>query len=256
MSTALLVMTDGRRELLERTLESFRDKVVGDVSNVYVNDDSADPEFADWLQKNLQSMVPPNVPIVVRTTPQRSGFGGAIRNAWKWLNEERRSVWSSLEPFDWVFHLEDDFLFNYKIDLGQLAGLLTDYPYLAQMALKRQPWGSDIEFANGFMEAKPEHYTEREDDGDYWVETTRNWTTNPSLFRAELLAGGWPDDPFSEGKYAFVLKENGLPWGGSDCALHDEGRICGHEVRFGIFGRIEDPPLVHHIGDYRVGTLY
>lgn len=263
MSIALLVMTDGRFELLERTLTSFRDQVSGDVTSVFVHDDSADRPFIEWMTTHLRPFFPESVPIFVKTTEQRSGFGGAIRSAWSWLAEARNSVWIDIDPFDFVFHLEDDFIFNHKLDLDQLRGLLIDYPYLAQMALKRQPWGSDAEYANGFMQAQPDHYTQREDDGDYWVETKRNWTTNPSLFRADLLATGWPDDPHSEGKYGFVLKEQGLPWGGSDCVLsggdvwqHDPNRICGHEVQFGIFGRIEDPPLVHHIGDYRVGTMY
>lgn len=243
MSIALLVMTDGRRELLEHTLCSFREKVTGDISVVYVNDDSGDREYWSWLSDNLKRLVDTSAPIVVFTSPERSGFGGAIRNAWSKLLLEYSSVFGG--DFDWVFHLEDDFLFNYRVDLAQVQQVMVDYPYLAQMALKRQPWGSDLPYANGFMEAAPDWYQQREDAGACWVETRRNWTTNPSLFRAELLAGGWPGDPHSEGKFGFQLKEHGLPWG-----------IPGEDVHFGIWGRIEDPPLVHHIGDYRVGDRY
>jgi hypothetical protein len=248
MSTALLVMTDGRKEILIETMFSFGMNVWNpDLSLVYVNNDSPDEEYHAWLEQSIPSMFPEVPVLVAKVGTGRSGFGGAIRNAWAGLNSMRQHF-----SFDWVFHLEDDFTFERKINLGILRGFLIHYPYLAQMALKRQPWGSDFQFANGFMEAYPEHYTEHDDDDDWWVETRRNWTTNPSIFRADLLAGGWPEDPFSEGKYGFVLKEGGLPW-------RDPGTgelVPGDEVQFGIWGRIDDPPLVYHIGTYRVGEGY
>lgn len=252
MSIALLVLTDGRFELLEKTLASFREQVSGDVTSVFVHDDSADRPFIEWMTTHLRQYFPPTTPMFVKTTEQRSGFGGAIRSAWSWLAEARNSVWIDIEPYDFVFHLEDDFTFNARVDLNLMKGLLIDYPYLAQIALKRQPWGGDLPYANGFMEQYAGQYVDMEDDDDCWVETARNWTTNPSLFRSELLSRGWPEDPHSEGKYGFWLKEGGLPWG----SWNNPELVPGAEVRFGILGRIDDPPLVTHIGDYRVGTLY
>lgn len=248
MSTCVLIMTDGRRELFERTMDSWMENLVAaDIRHVYIHNDKPDWQLDQWL-KDWCTLHLKGLDVGVHTETERSGFGGAIRNAWSQLNELHQD-WD----FDWVLHLEDDFLLNGRLYLPDIEQILKAHPHLAQMALRRQPWGSDAEFRGGFIEAAPEWYTQC-DDGHalHWIETTRNWTTNPSLFRSELLSRGWPEDPHSEGKYGFVLKEGGLPWGSRD----HEGLVPGYEVRFGILGRIEDPPLVHHIGDYRVGTSY
>ena len=242
-------MTDGRKDMIVPTLESFRQNVRGDISCMLVNDDSGDKAYQDWLANNLRDLIGSDVPILVNTVHARSGFGGAIRNAWRWVADLQQSVWGGVD-FDWVFHLEDDFTFPSVIDLNEIRSVMETHPYLAQMALRRQPWGSDLQFEGGFIEAKPELYTEhswmRSLSSHWWIETRRNWTTNPSLFRWELCKLGWPDDPFSEGKYGFVLKEErGLPWG-----------IPPDQVQFGIWGRLEDKPRCTHIGTYRVGTLY
>lgn len=242
MTLALLVMTDGRFELLEKTLRSFREQVVGGVSCVFIHDDSADPPFREWLATHVGALLPPNAHGFVKMTGERQGFGGAIRSAWNWLAECRRGLVEC--NFDFVFHLEDDFTFNDRVSLNTMMALLYEQPHLAQLALKRQPWGSDLE-AGGFMKAAPDWYVERYEEGIRWVETGRNWTTNPAMYRADILDVGWPDDPHSEGKFGFVLKEQGLPWG-----------VTGGDVRFGFLGGIDDPPLVHHIGDYRVGDRY
>jgi hypothetical protein len=232
MSVALLVMTDGRRDMIEQTIASFEENVVGGVSLRIINDDSADPAYRDWLREMFPDYF-------VLGGSKRQGFGGAIRSAWTVLHETRQDV-----PFEFVFHLEDDFLFNDRVSLNTMMALLYEQPHLAQLALKRQPWGSDLE-AGGFMKAAPDWYKQREYDGLRWVETRRNWTTNPALYRADILQVPWPEDPHSEGKYGFRLKEDGLPW-----------KIAGDDVQFGFLGGIEDEPLVHHIGHYRVGTAY
>lgn len=238
---ALLIMTDGREDMIGRTLGSFQQAIGFDhISCIFVNDDSASVEYQNILQQFVlgpfvkqKAEVPP---IFVWTVDQRSGFGGAIRNAWKHLAEARYNVFAP--DFDWVFHLEDDFTFPMPVDLGGMRTVMEQNPYIAQMALRRQPWGSDAGFEGGFIEANPGSYTQATDGTYTWIETQRNWTTNPALYSADLCALGWPDDPHSEGKYGFVLKEK------------------NPSTQFGIWGRLEDPPRCFHIGDYRMGTLY
>src|SRR5690348_4719568 len=47
---ALLVMTDGRRHCLERTLASADAELRGHISEVWVHDDSTDPDYRRWLE--------------------------------------------------------------------------------------------------------------------------------------------------------------------------------------------------------------
>lgn len=232
MSIVLLVMTDGRRDCLIRTLASFDEMVTGPVARRVIHDDSGDVDYRAWLADTL-----PGYELVV--TPGRSGFGGAIRSAWRHLTggtDER-----------FVFHLEDDFLFTRPVDLDAMAAVLSARSHLAQMALRRQPWNATERAAGGVVEVNPDAYVERTDqDGLRWLEHRLFFTTNPSLYRRQLCAAGWPEGQHSEGHFGFALRERGLPWGPS-----------GDAVRFGFWGsRDEGRDWVWHIGDVRVGTGY
>ena len=231
MTIDLLVMTDGRDDYLERTMTSAYE-ILNIDGQVWIHDDTGDDQYRAGLQRRYKTAH------VIHHGPRR-GFGGAIRFAWEAMTE--------VSTADYVFHLEDDFVFRSAVDLRHLAALLEEKPYLAQVALKRQPWWTEPD--GGFMEQHREWYIgcEEHDGGRSvrWVETIRNWTTNPSLYRRDLCAGGWPDDPHSEGQYGFRLRERGLPWG-----------VAGDDVRFAFWGAIDDPPAVEHIGKERAGHGY
>jgi hypothetical protein len=224
----LLVMTDGRDDYLERTMTSAYEVLEID-GQVWIHDDTGDDDYRASLAKRYKRAH------LIGDGPRR-GFGGAIRWAWK--------VMAEVSTADYLFHLEDDFVFRSAVDLRQLAALLEAQPYLAQLALKRQPWWTEP--AGGFMHQHREWYTDCSSAaGVRWVETIRNWTTNPSLYRRDLCAEGWPEGEHSEGHYGFQLRDRGLPWG-----------IAGDAVRFGFWGSIADPPMVEHIGKERAGTGY
>lgn len=224
---ALLVMTDGRDELLERCLAQPELRN-GLITERWIHDDTGDEAHRARLTASYPDFR------VLGSGPRR-GFGGAVDYAWAVLAERATARL--------VLHWEDDFLANRPVDLVGMAGLLDAHPHLAQVALKRQPWGREP--AGGFMADAPGWYSDHSDGRYRWVETVRNWTTNPALFRRELCAGGWPDGQHSEGHYGFGLRERGLPWG-----------VPGDAVRFGLWGATGDEPAVHHIGDVRVGTGY
>lgn len=222
MRFAILVMTDGRDDYLKQCLNSFAFR---GGAEFWMHDDTGDADYRARLAATYPLFTQ------IGDGPRR-GFGGAIRRAWSQLLDRSTA--------DYVFHLEQDFQLQAGVvDLDRLAGLLQWRPQLAQVALKRQPWSA--EGPGGFMADNPGQYVDR----DGWVETARNFTTNPSLYRRDLMTVGWPDEQYSEGKFGFVLKDRGLPWG-----------IPGDEVRFGFLGQVADEPLVDHIGHVRTGTGY
>lgn len=228
MNVVLLVMTDGRGDCLDRTLASFDDMVSGPITYRVIHDDSGDPGYRSWLQSSFPGFT-------VIGAGHRVGFSAAYGNAWRHLagrEEHFVAAW------------EDDFTVDRPVDLTDLARLLDDRPHLAQVALRRQAVGHEIPHG-GFMEMYPDWYVDCADGDVSWVETTRNFTTNPSLYRRQLCETGWPDREHSEGRYGFQLRERGLPWG-----------IPGEDVRFGFWGSKADSPRVRHIGDVRVGTGY
>ena len=221
----LLVMTDGRDELLFRTLESaFAKKNLPRLQTV-IHDDSGSPEHRGMLAERF-----PNFTVI---GGPRAGFGGAIQRAWG----------SVPEGVNWIFHLEDDFLFNEPVRLGDMQELLVRFPYLVQVALLRQAWSEEERVAGGLVEQDYDSYEQMAarslDDSHtiYWFEHRKFFTTNPSLYRRSLTERGWPDGAHSEGLFSVSLFED-------------------PELRSAYFGVKDQGPLVEHIGAQRQGTDY
>lgn len=227
---ALLVITDGRRECIERTIDSASALLVGNITTKVIWDDSGDDVYARWLER-FQAYG-----FTVVRGAGRSGFGGAIRGAWSWLQE------NTSEPFIW--HQEDDFVFNRAVSLGAIAGRLATHPYLAQLALRRQPWNSRERAAGGVVEQYPKAYEDCDDGEAKWLEHRLFFTTNPCLYRRPIMDVGWPDRPESEGHFTHKLRNLGF-----------DG-IAGSDVRFGFWGGRDSGEWVTHIGVERVGVGY
>lgn len=233
---ALLVITDGRVELLEQALASAASHLQPYPTARYLFDDSGMPAYRDSLARAHPDFVHLN-------GGPRQGFGGAIISAWAQLRERTDARW--------IFHLEDDFMFAQPVDLPAMIEVLSANPHLAQMALRRQPVNADEHAAGGIIEQHPDSYVPysmtRSDGQGYhaWLEHVRFFTTNPSLYRADLCDAGWPQGRQSEGRMMFRLREAGLPWG-----------VPGEAVRFGYWGTRHEDPRCWHIGAARVGTGY
>lgn len=197
MSTALLVITDGRGGMLERTLASAMEML---------------PDV--FAQR-----------IVVDDSEHLLGFAGAVQAGWDRVES------------DYVLHLEDDFTFNRPVPLRRMIGLLERHPELAQVALKRQPWNESERAAGGIVELHPEDFTERTDGEDVWTEHRSFFTTNPSVYRRQLVERGWPQTIHSEGMFTHEL-------------LRDPA------LRFAFWGGKLEAPFVEHIGAVRAGHGY
>lgn len=232
----LLLMTNGRKDCISRTVASVNNRLVGPITKVVINDDSNDHYYYNWLLDNIRFCNRDIISVEILRS-NGLGFGGAIDNAWEYL------YLTDKNPF--VFHLEDDFTFNQRTDLIYLANCLYVNRHLAQLALKRQPCGADEIAIGGFMEKNPEDFIDCSAHGMNWIEQRLFFTTNPSLYKRQLIEVDWPVCAQSEGHFGFKLKEHGLPWG-----------VKGEDVRFGYWGKRSDAPMVHHIGNTRTGFGY
>lgn len=221
---ALLVITEGRRDCLEQTIHSARARLHGDITRRFIYDDSGDIEHRRWLHDRFPEFQ------VIFHPYGRQGFGGAIRCAWDHLR-------TCYEPF--IFHLENDFTFNEHIDLDDLAALLGRRPNIVQVALLRQPWNETEIAAGGLIAANQDAYHEHADEHARWVEHRRFFTTNPCIYRRELIqTHDWPEGPQSEGRFGLGLF-NADP-----------------DAVSAFWGGLHDPPTVHHIGHVRAGHGY
>jgi len=222
MRLLLLVMSDGRREYLERTMLSLGG-ILADVEHWVIHEDSGDPADAKWAAGKFPGWR-------VHATGARSGFGGAIRSAWDLIRADYPDATH-------VLHWEGDFTLNRPVEVRDMCAVLDDRPHLAQMALRRQAWNAEEIAAGGIIERWPGDFIEIKYGHTVWLEHRRWFTTNPCVYRAGLLDGGWPDGAESEGHFSAEV-------------------FADTEMRAGYWGARDEAPWVHHIGDIRAGTEY
>lgn len=213
-------MTDGREKYIKRSIPSALANLVGPITHRVIHDDSGDPKYREFLKTNFPTFD------IIGHSSGRQGFGGAIKYSWETL----RCYYHN----DFVFHLEDDFVFNESINLKHMINILNDNPYLAQVALKRQPWNQQEADAGGIIEQHPEDYEQK----TFWVEHRRFITTNPCLYSYKLIEREWPNIPNSEGMFSIKLFNS------------------DSNIKSSFYGLRNDPPRVHHIGNDRIGIGY
>lgn len=201
MTFALFFITDGRDEYHKHALASAKEML-------------PEPEYF----------------IEVSDPEHELGFDGAIRKGWRRVLAETDA--------EFIFHLEADFTFNRKVPVAEMAAVLKARPYLLQLALRRQPWNDQEKAAGGIVEMDSASYAEEDLNGWRWLEHTKFFTTNPSLYPRAVCEYGWPQGTESEGRFGIEIRED------------------RPELRFGFWGAFDSGEAITHIGAERVGTRY
>ena len=198
LRVALVIVTDGREDYLARSTASAK--------------------------KNLPEV---DHTIVVDDTAHKLGFAGAVNAGW---------VRALETDADFIFWLEEDFIFNEPVNLEAMAELAAD-PHIAQVCLKRQAWNAEEIAAGGIVELNPDDFKEGTHNGHTYTAHRRFFSTNPSIYRRDIAERGWPQEDRSEGKFSIELFKD------------------PHVVST-FWGGKFDAPKVHHIGDERAGHGY
>lgn len=215
----LIVHTDGRRDCIERAIPSLRENVTGNFTKRVIYDDSGDPAYKRWLALTFPDFY-------VVGPAGRLGQAGSMRAMWRYLDVRCDS--------DWVFAVEDDFLYDRPVDLGPMIEAMDADPKLAQMALLRGKYFARELEGEGMMPPWPDESFELQNHRPHPYLTHRNFFTfNPCLFRRSLTSVPMP------GRKA----ETGI----TDILKADP------EVRFGLWGSGE--PWITHIGHYRMADV-
>lgn len=198
MSIALLMIGDGRDEYHEKADASLEEHIGSSAFDQIIRVDDRDHKL---------------------------GFAGAIQRGWDQVRT------------DFVFHLEMDFTFNWKVDLAPILQTLDERRYLVQIALLRQPVNPEEGICGGIIETDPDSYQQVElMDGRAWVEHRKFFTTNPCVYPRWIVERGWPQRDQSEGFFGIKLFNQ------------DSAR------RSAFWGHGEQ--WVRHIGNERAGTGY
>lgn len=212
MSVCRIVLTNGRKDYLTRTMKSFT-RLMSPVDYTVIGDDSQDKEFGDWLDKEF-----PGAAILHHET--KLGMCENIRQLW-------RAVPAGME---YIQHLEEDFELLKPVDLGEIQWVMAHRPVLGQIWLMRQPWyASEVAVGSVFK-----HLVLRDgahgwkgmwvDRGDkilMWTECQEGifWSHNPCLYRANMLVMRYPTAPLCEDAMArimFYAGKRSAFWGSPD----------------------------------------
>lgn len=210
MKYRLIVIThDGPRtaKLLASTLRAFAEFVTPAPTDAVLVEDGAPKPMTVWRARRLNT-----------GTDGPVGFCKTAAAAWA----------EAAQPgVDFVYWLEHDFLHTRPVDLSDLAGLLLDQPYLAQVSLMRGPENRQEIAAGSVRAAMADAFEEMPG----WLEHDVYWTTNPALFRRAIPeSNGWPDGPECEGKLTIKLRERGFSfavWGDGEPWVEHVGQRTG-----------------------------
>jgi hypothetical protein len=211
MGISLLVITNGRYSELCQTIESVENNIDYPFDHKIIINDSQDSEFTDLIHNKF-------IGFEVLDNRPKGGLSGSINHGWDVLKDKT----------DYIFHLEDDFLFNQKMDIPALCQLL-EKSGAEQMLLKRDAvMANPIEAAaGGYIESCPDEYAQHEG----YMTHRKLFSLNPGIYSTELCKLGWPQ---GGGESEFT-----------DIILSDPNKflaICGAKF---------DAPLVTHIGHFR-----
>lgn len=171
------ILTDGRAELMERTLASVREHLSGAITRRILVNDSGDTDYELWLRAEASEFEQVH-------HASRRGLAGAVQSLWD----------TALRTgCDYLFHLEGDWTFNEPIDLDDLVQVIEKDPGLAQVVLQRQALTPDEHEAGGV--AAHDHWVQQPE----WVEQTDIFSLNPCLIPRWVLEFGWPAGPLGVG---------------------------------------------------------
>ncbi len=201
----LLIITD-RDQYLEQMWASVQRNLDYPWYEIVIADDSDDLDH----KRRADNLIDPDC--IVTPGPTKMGGAAAVRSAWEYLRET---------DCDYVFHLEEDFVFPEPVDVRSMIAVLRSDPTLVNVVLRRQP--AFNEGADGPMEGLW-------DQQNGYVRHQRGFWLNPSIYPKAVTERDWPEH-------------------GHESHFSEEWITHGHQ--FAFYGGVTDPPRCWHIGEER-----
>lgn len=210
---ALVVITDGRTDYTRQCAATLPN--LGQFDLRVVVDDSGD------TRHRAEAAALFDADDVFATGPTPMGGAASVRTAWAWIRNR--------PEIEWVFHLEDDFTIPSRVDVDRMVRILDENPRVANMVLRRQPWGE--EGPGGYLVPRNAghmlHASFEQRDG--WIEHRKGFWLNPCLYHSDVARfHDWPEHA-DEGQFSERLNDR----------------------TFGVYGWRSDEPRCIHIGEQR-----
>lgn len=217
MNVAFVLRCDGRRDFIERTVQSVSDHIKAPrFSYGVIVDDSGDADYAAWLDETFPFLE-------CLHHPQRLGLGSCFQSA---LNVVLGT------DADYAFMVEDDTPILRDVILTPLADVLNTDPQLAQLMFMRPPFNDEEIAAGGVYQLTPDEFTEHNDGTSRWVTHNRWFGFQPSLVPRDVI------------ELMATKATNFLELGVTE-PLKEAG------YHFGYWGGLDDAPYCDHVGTMR-----
>ncbi len=178
----------------------------------------------EYQTKTLQSLLEhvryPWSDVICVNDLDRNGGSWSIGQAWQRVRDT---------DADYVFHLEDDWVFPEPVNVEDLVDICEANRDLANVVLRRQPHGA--EGIGGYIGDDPDSFRERRCWDLKYLEHRKGFWLNPCVYPADIPHRYEWERGMTEGDFTELL-------------LRDEPRW-----RFAVFGKHLDAPRAIHIGD-------
>jgi hypothetical protein len=167
-----------RPQLIKTTLKSFSKNVIRDIPirefRLILN---VDPIGEDVKQKVIYKIARKFIPNIVVIYPETPCFSRAVMNVWKQVES------------DFVFHLEEDWIFNRKVNLNNMISILNNNKKLSSLRLLKldNPNDKRVFFFRSLWDYQPE---------GYYISHPDSWKKcfglNPILIRKKFIQEALP----------------------------------------------------------------
>lgn len=191
--------------LVSRLLDSIAHLSTG-ITELCIVDDAPEDHSESWKWLKAD---------VVRTAG--AGYNEAMREVCRIGAQHESAVW-----------LEEDFTLTAPVDFEELAIDLDRHPSWAQIVLQRQPWFPNERRAGSMIEAVRRKGHEFHTVDGYLVHDAF-FSGNPSIWRRNVFATGWPVGEWSEDRKRDELVALGYEFAITpEILCHHEGVRSGH----------------------------
>jgi len=223
-SIDLIITTNGRKEYILPTINSWKNFIDLNINKKIIIDDSGNKEYQEWLKETFPDFE------IMPLGPVNMGFSFLMKT---WLVDlELNSKYLLL--------LEDDFLLLEELDVDKILNILDNNENVIQLTLKRQAWSQEEVAAGGMIERLFNgcNFIQKDD----WFEHREFFTTNPSFMNIERLR--------SYSKPIYEKVDGLITEGEFGSALFESNK----DLYSAFLGKIFDTHKVEHIGHIRTGT--
>lgn len=190
MKVCLFILGNGRDGYLERTVDSWEQNLVGNVTNKIIFDDSGSADYRDWLNEKFGDRF-----TIVPVAEESVGQVRAVSFAFEYIK--------GLDV-DYILEIEEDWMLFRELNLNNIIKVMENNNNIIQMRIPRTVWyaeyhyldivaGSLLRHHKNIPETKSRYIGKNNKRWFSWRGQFYFWSHNPSLFKKSIVYENYLD---------------------------------------------------------------